>query len=130
MKTPNTDFAAWLQQSIRERPDIKNQKALAERLDVYASTVHYWLKGTSEPDDTNIARLAGIFGVDKVFILRLLGKVPAAAFEDVILATQEAQIMRDLVDLRETNLYEPTVRAVQGVLDAIKFKADGMADCD
>jgi len=130
MKTPNTVFAAWLQQSIRERPDIKNQKALAERLDVYASTVHYWLKGTSEPDDTNIARLAGIFGVDKVFILRLLGKVPAAAFEDVILATQEAQIMRDLVDLRETNLYEPTVRAVQGVLDAIKFKADGMADCD
>lgn len=124
MSTNTADFATWLQRSLVEHPEIKNQKALAERLGVYASTVHYWLKGKTEPDDANIERLAGIFGVESVLIYRLLGKLPAVAFENVILAQPEAQVVRDLIDLRDTNLHEPALRALQAQLDALKIKAD------
>lgn len=119
-----SEFPNWLRDSMRRHPDAQTQKKLATILNVYPSTVHYWLIGQTEPDDSNIEKLAGIFGVDTVDILRLLGKAPASAFENIVLAVPEAEIVRDLVELRKEPVYEATIDGVRALLRISKQKAD------
>jgi transcriptional regulator with XRE-family HTH domain len=68
----NVEFSEWLRERIKERPDL-NQARLAELLGVYASTVHFWIKGRSLPDRDKVQGLAEIFHVEPNTIYQVLG---------------------------------------------------------
>lgn len=65
-------FSDWLRERLKESPDL-NQARLAEALGVYASTVHFWVKGRSLPDLDKVPRLAELLGVEPFTIYRMLG---------------------------------------------------------
>lgn len=117
------DFADWLREQLRARPDL-NQARLAEELGIYASTVHYWVKGRSQPDDTNIAKLAEIFRCDPLIIYQLLGRIEATKANNIDLLPEENKIFNDLIMLRDTRIYDATIAAMKAVLVVATQEAD------
>lgn len=81
-------FADWLKEQIRRTPGM-NQARLAEALGVYASTVHYWIKGRSEPDEENIVKLGELFGVEPNTIQRMLAPDLGEPYEFAELGTEK-----------------------------------------
>lgn len=118
-----TNFATWLRNAIDKRPDI-NQKKLSEILGVYSSTVHYWVTGRSEPNDESIAGISEVFGVDPMIIYQLLGRLPQTDFEGINLNAQESKLIKGIVDLRESHVYELALQAMQLVLTISQVRAD------
>lgn len=117
------DFADWLKEQLRARSDL-NQARLADQLGVYASTVHYWMKGRSIPDDANVGRLAEIFGTEPAAIYRVLGKLPPSKIDNIEPTFDEMEILSDLVELRSERVYSATVVAMKALLMVAKHEAD------
>lgn len=117
------DFAEWLRNALNARPDL-NQAKLAGLLGVYASTVHYWLKSRSVPDDENVFRLAEIFREDSAFLFQMLGRMVPQKANDIDLLPEETKIFNELVLLRDTRIYEATIAAMKAVLVVATQEAD------
>lgn len=116
-------FAEWLHTKIRERPDL-NQKRVAEFCGVYASTVHFWVSGRSEPSDDNVARLAELFDTDATAIYHILGRLPQQDVNGLEPTPDEMEILSDLVELRSERVYPATVVAMKALLMVAKHEAD------
>lgn len=125
----DVDFADWLKEQLHTRPDL-NQARLAEQLGVYASTVSYWLKGRSQPDDGNLAKLAEIFGVDTSLLYQLMGRLdhqhefsPAMAARieriETLLASIDDPRVREIVTAKLDSALAETVDLVERIQDLL-----------
>lgn len=129
VKVDAVDFADWLKEQLRTRPDL-NQARLAEQLGVYASTVSYWLKGRSQPDEANLARLSEIFSVELSTLYQLMGRLAsphqfspamAARLERIekLLASIDDPRVREIVTARLDSALAETVDLVERLQDLL-----------
>lgn len=71
-----SNFSTWLNNEM-VRKDI-TQQAIADMLGVSNSSVSNWQNAKNLPDAMTLKRIAAVFGVDAVWLFRLVGYLPEA----------------------------------------------------
>jgi transcriptional regulator with XRE-family HTH domain len=87
MKSKPESFARWLGHQMLKRNLTGRQLAIG--LGMSAPAVNHWVSGSAVPADRAVAKIADYFKVDKLFLMRLLGRIEGLS---------ESQLTDDEVD--------------------------------
>jgi transcriptional regulator with XRE-family HTH domain len=110
MRKKQADFAGWLGHQMRKH-NITG-RMLAAALGMTHPAINHWVTGEAVPSDRAIEKLAIYFKVDKLFFMRMLGRVEGLS--ETQLTDEELDVLRSYRALNFPN--RARARAVIAVL--------------
>lgn len=97
-------FANWLKDQMQAAK--MSQTALADELDTQQSAISAWLLGKGYPGNKNLTKLAELFHVDKIFLLRLIGRIDGDHEFSPEVAARFQQVEKYLAEIDDPRILE------------------------